>query len=479
MKPALFALALACFWALAPSAPPAGLARTVRAGAQALATTGRLDVAAFGDGDALPATVVHKGQRRPTTALGAIVALAPAELCARVAARIDGGGWIARAAESGTAAATAALVCVVFFGLLAEGGLSARAALGFTGVLALATPLVWFARVADGTALATLLLLVATRAARAFVAAPARGVATTLGAALAALILVEPTLLLAALVVVAWCGVHRRAPLDAGAAARVLTPLLAAILAVAAWRGHIGARPDEPGDLLQGLDGLLLSTGKSLFVYAPSLLLAVPALWWLWRTRRAHAQLVLVVAAALLLATARLDDWHGDPTWGPRRIVPLVPLALEVVALAWAARARAVGQLALAITVAAGLWVQAVGVALAPTTYLRVATEVRVATGADKWFAEQPSQCHFIPQFSPVVGHAWLLSHLVRRDRRFDVDPPYQLLVERAPPLLALLPQLHIDWFARDWPTAVAASWLGALGALAAWAAWTVRRRLV
>jgi hypothetical protein len=330
--------------------------------------------------------------------------------------------------------------------------------------------------------LATLLLWWAADAARRLVSADApaeRRAAASLGAALSALVLVDPTLLPTALALLAWCGFERRARVGAAVALRALAPLVAAVAIVLVWRRLSGAHSPLPGELAQGLDGLVLSTGKSLFVYAPPLLLAPPALVWLWRHRRAHARLVLVVAAALLLAVARLDDWHGDPTWGPRRALPLVPLLLEPVALAWAAGAARLRRALLGVTAAAGLWVQLVGLAIAPQQYLDVIDQVRVASGAASWFAETPSGCHFIPQLSPVVGHSWLLSHLVRRDRRFDIDPPYLLLLDRPPKLDSVGGQLYIDCWVRDWPPLAAGVWLSALGAVVVSAFWTMRRRLV
>ena len=494
MKAALFALSFALFWALAPSSPPAGEAATIAASARAL-ISGRLDVADEGDGRALPATVVHDGQRRATTALGAIVALAPAEAAARLLARvlpatsapttispakpsvtIDWSARVTQLAESATAALLAALVCVLFFAQLVRDGLSSRAALAFTAVLALATPLCWSARVPDGTALATVLLLVAVAAARRFVAAAAHGSAWTLGATLAALVIVEPTLLLAALVIVAWCGVHRHAPLDRAAALRIVLPLVAGIALVLVHRRWVGAHATETGDLVQGLDGLILSTGKSLWLYAPPLFLLPPALMWLWRTQRSEAQLVLVVTAAVLVAAAHLADWHGDPTWGPRRALPLTPLLLAVVARAYAARPR---PRLLALLVAAGLWVQVVGLAIAPPLYYGVVDEVRVVSGAPSWFAIEPDECHFMPQFSPIVGHGWLLSHLVRGDRHLELQPPFQLLVSTPLKLDDVYARLHIDWIARDWPLRLTLAWLALLATIAAVAAWTIRRRLV
>ena len=50
--------------------------------------------------------------------------------------------------------------------------------------------------------------------------------------------------------------------------------------------------PVRAEDLLEGLDGLLLSTGKSLFLYSPPLILALFGLRDWWRTRRPDALLI-------------------------------------------------------------------------------------------------------------------------------------------------------------------------------------------
>ena len=105
----LFLLLFALFMMLAPAAPLAGIARTVAFGARALAATGTLDVAPWGDGTSLPSTVVHAGRRRATTALGATLVLVPAEALTMAARIIDPAALAGRAAEAATAALPAAL----------------------------------------------------------------------------------------------------------------------------------------------------------------------------------------------------------------------------------------------------------------------------------------------------------------------------------------------------------------------------------
>lgn len=80
--------------------------------------------------------------------------------------------------------------------------------------------------------------------------------------------------------------------------------------------------------LLVGLHGLLLSPGKSLFLYAPPLLLALPGAWRHWQRRRGLVLLVLGLFLAHLLLYATWGEWQGGGVWGPRFLLPVVPLLL-------------------------------------------------------------------------------------------------------------------------------------------------------
>jgi hypothetical protein len=84
--------------------------------------------------------------------------------------------------------------------------------------------------------------------------------------------------------------------------------------------------------LLTGLYGLLLSHGKSLFVYNPFLVLAIPGAVLLWRRDRAAAALLVLLAVVRPLFYARWSAWFGGVTWGPRFLMPTaVPLSLVAV----------------------------------------------------------------------------------------------------------------------------------------------------
>lgn len=93
-------------------------------------------------------------------------------------------------------------------------------------------------------------------------------------------------------------------------------------------------RPFSPGDLPRGLLVLLASPGKSLFVWAPALVLAVLRLRAAWRRDRG---LVAGMAASTAIALGYYGSYffpEGGYAHGPRHLVPLVPLLLLGLAVA-------------------------------------------------------------------------------------------------------------------------------------------------
>ncbi len=238
-----------------------------------------------------------------------------------------------------------------------------------------------------------------------------------------------------------------------------------------------------------GLYGLLFSSGKSLFVYAPLLVLA-PAGFALMLRRhapeRALAATLLVVWALNLLVYARFMAWAGDGSWGPRYLVPLLPLGLLPVATylgAGAGGGRGARHAVARWLTVAGLCVTLGGVAIYFGSYLRVAGEYPYTRefGDPRFMADT----HFNPAFSPVTGHwtmAWhnLEEHVDGRHPRVTpaaYDPQSRLPVD-AQQAEQLLGGFDL-WWCYLWyagaPLALALAGAGALAVvalLAAVAAW-------
>ncbi len=154
--------------------------------------------------------------------------------------------------------------------------------------------------------------------------------------------------------------------------------------------------------LWEGLWGLLLSPGKSFFLYSPILLLWPFALPAFLRRHTAEALLCLAVSGVLLVVYALYFAWPGGACWGPRYIVPLVPFFAVGTAPAlrwlWERRAR---RIILLMLVVLSVGVQFLGVAVKPTHYFSL---------LDRQFpnAEMNTALLFDWRYSPLLGHATL-----------------------------------------------------------------------
>jgi hypothetical protein len=82
--------------------------------------------------------------------------------------------------------------------------------------------------------------------------------------------------------------------------------------------------------LWTGAYGLLLSPGKGLLWYAPPVLLGFVAFVRFWRTRRWEAALVAALFVPALLLYSVYWAWEGGVSWGPRYLLPYVPLLILV-----------------------------------------------------------------------------------------------------------------------------------------------------
>jgi hypothetical protein len=251
------------------------------------------------------------------------------------------------------------------------------------------------------------------------------------------------------------------APLVLAPRARWIAPALGVALALAGHAAYDLARfgtPFETGyggqaspaafstPLFVGLYGLLLSSGKGLVWFAPVVLL-VPAgvraakasRWRAWPASAWRARLGLdhpagLAAAGALLAWivglalyARFQHWAGDGSFGPRYLVPLLPLAFLMVAFAIQAEATRARR-ALAIVLAAlGLLVQVGGVAIYFGAQMREAGDYPYTMAL-----EDPrfmSDSHWNPRFTPIAGHWRMLArnlgeHLQGRHPRMRAGTP-------------------------------------------------------
>ena len=150
-----------------------------------------------------------------------------------------------------------------------------------------------------------------------------------------------------------------------------------------------------------GLFGLLLSPGRSLFLYAPAV---VAGLAGLRRAPRAAVLLCAGVPLLHLLVVARWWSWEGGTAWGPRHLLPVLPLLVAPAALVAAGAVRA--------AFLAGACLNLPGVLVASGSWDGYVELLRPAAGT-AWAAPGPVRVATIPALAPVVGHAWLAARNV------------------------------------------------------------------
>jgi hypothetical protein len=78
--------------------------------------------------------------------------------------------------------------------------------------------------------------------------------------------------------------------------------------------------------LLTGLYGFLLSPGKSIFIFAPPVILALAGLRRLWKLERGAATVAMLLPLIYILFYARYTQWEGGYCVGPRYLVPSIVL---------------------------------------------------------------------------------------------------------------------------------------------------------
>ncbi|UCF78327.1 MAG: hypothetical protein JSW03_09515 [Candidatus Eiseniibacteriota bacterium] len=165
--------------------------------------------------------------------------------------------------------------------------------------------------------------------------------------------------------------------------------------------------------LLVGLFGQLFSSGKSIFLYAPVLVLSWSGFAVFKRKFGAEALLFASVFIINVLFYSKFLSWAGDGSWGPRYLIPFVPLLLVPVGSLLSS--PTVGRLtwaAFVLLAVVGFLVQVGGVSIYFGSYLREIGEYPYQREfTDPRFL---SDSHFIPNYSPVYGHWKMLARNVR-----------------------------------------------------------------
>jgi hypothetical protein len=116
------------------------------------------------------------------------------------------------------------------------------------------------------------------------------------------------------------------------------------------------------GSIWDGLRGLLISPGGSVFVYSPVMLGGVAALFALRHRDRSTMLLLAGEFSVMLLFYARFTHWDGERSYGPRYLLPVVPLLVLPLAPWLAVGSTAISRRLLNALVVLSMLVQVPGV---------------------------------------------------------------------------------------------------------------------
>ncbi|GAC1658097.1 MAG: hypothetical protein NVS9B1_17270 [Candidatus Dormibacteraceae bacterium] len=297
----------------------------------------------------VPSVPGRGGHRYSKYGLGESILLLPAAVVGRLAGCPPDPASCPRSAQLATERAAslvngllAALALGLLFHLALDLGARARPAAALALVLGFATIHWDYAHDGFDVGAAAVFILAATLAVRRAAHRPGMiwPLLAGLGAGFALLLRIGDVLLVPVFATYLLLSL-RREPSRAAAALALYALAIAFFLALTGaydWVRfgtplelgyHLSPDDQKFGNPLPaGLPGLLLSPGKSMFLYSPVLLAALAGWRSLFRRDRSFAALVASISVVTVVFYASYDTWSGDWAWGPRYMELLTPLLL-------------------------------------------------------------------------------------------------------------------------------------------------------
>lgn len=164
--------------------------------------------------------------------------------------------------------------------------------------------------------------------------------------------------------------------------------------------GHDG-RYGFGNPLWVGLYGLLFSSGKSVFLYTPLLLGLVTAIRYWWPRRHPEMVVLSLIVLGHLGTVACWWQWSGDWAWSPRLLLPVVPVLFALTFIG-----APPGRWLLCLL---GALVNGLAILIHPNVFIALTAGYAMAMTQSPEAMDNNFLQHYVPDFSPVCGHAWLV----------------------------------------------------------------------
>ena len=277
-----------------------------------------------------------------------------------------------------SSATFSALACAFAFALFLSTGMATRTAFAAAGIFALATPLFAYSGWFYSEPLAAALLVGAALAlfAGGATTSVSNSRAVVAGVLLGATVWIRaPHVLIAGAILLALVLSNRERKWPAALIAGTIISLAVVLLLrrdaqlwgnpfdfgypAYAEAGKESLKFNLP---FRGLYAFLLSPGKSIFLFAPPVFLAIFGIYQLWKRDRGLAWLAILGPAVTLFFYSSYSMFEGGYSYGPRYLVPGIALLCLALGAALEAATPFLKKLAIGLF-AAGVLVNAIGLA--------------------------------------------------------------------------------------------------------------------
>lgn len=196
---------------------------------------------------------------------------------------------------------------------------------------------------------------------------------------------------------------------------------------------------------LAGLHGQLLSSGKGFFFYNPVCLMMFLGWKDSFLKNKAETILIAFLIGGSLAIYSSWFAWHGDWSWGPRFLSCMPPFFLllagpfldNLIKNIKSKSSKVLTTVSLtSVLIIISFGIQILGVSIKSSDYILKASQPNIFKGkffdSDWPIRDDSLQLHFIPEFSPIAGHFWMLKTIYYRD-----TPKHQETYE-SPPWISL-----------------------------------------
>lgn len=189
------------------------------------------------------------------------------------------------------------------------------------------------------------------------------------------------------------------------------------------------------GVFLEGLHGQLFSPGRSIFLYSPPLLIIL--FFWMKIKKTVNPELftflllstIYIIFYAMQYRVGSVDqgisgNWHGELSWGPRYITPLIPLGMLLVGAIYTTFSKKQTLYIFYPLVILGLCIQFLGVVL-PYQIKLHEMEHKVFLNGTEYFSSLYSD--LLPRYNPILNMSKKLNKLRKEFPRYSDNGPFNL----------------------------------------------------